>query len=159
MIPAAIKKLLARDEADLAAEIEELRQQQREYQQGLGPHIVDAHARVDQLVEESRAAFAAPFQDMRGLPDGHRHPFANALAVAFVLGSEGFAEAAHAAVDATGSYDTTPGETIAAELAKFQREISSRQLAIQRRDQASRAEAERRALDDFDRRAEQMLAD
>ena len=153
MIPAAIKKLLARDEADLDAEVATLKEEQRAYNKSLVAHVNDAHDAVDRLVNDARASFAATFGDLRNLPTDSRHPWVPGLVQTYTLASEAFAKQAHAAVDEAaraGTYDTTPPEKIAADLRKFADEIAARELALRRKVAEAEAEASKLALDRLD---------
>jgi hypothetical protein len=160
VIPAALKKLVAKDAEKLRVEVDELREQEREYRRSLGLHVEDAHRRVDGLVESARAYLDAQFTSAARIPDAIHHQVVPVLADAFVISSPEFAKTAHAAVDAAGkagAYDITRRKEIEAKLAGFQREIAARELALQRAEQTARLEVEHAAPADLDRRASEVL--
>ena len=66
----------------------------------------------------------------------------------------------HALVDEraeAGAYDPRPRSEIDAERERLAREIASRELALERREQAARLAAEKAVLDELDERASKVL--
>jgi hypothetical protein len=121
-------RLTQADPAKLAEEIASLREQQRAYRRGLGPHVEDMHAAVDALVADAQATFASAFADHRFARD-LRNPSIPGLADAFIVRQRGVREAAHGAVDQAardGRFDVTKRSEINDRLEQFRVDIASR---------------------------------
>ena len=98
---------------------------------------------------------------MGKIPDSWRHELGWQLATAYILGSDEFAKAAHAAVDRAaddGRYDKTTRAEIVARAAASERRRRALRLAAEEADleQAEAAAKARRA--EFDRRAAELDA-
>jgi hypothetical protein len=157
-----LKKLLGTDDTQLSEEIESLKSERREWERGLGMPAHVAHERVDELIVKATETFAWFFEDGgRRIPDELHHEFTPRLVAAFQLSSPEFATRAHAAVDAAtreGVYSPISASEIEDKRVSFSKQIEAREIALRRREQATRAAAEAEALAALDAEAEAVLS-
>jgi hypothetical protein len=153
MIPARLRKLVTADEEKLGREIAEF-EAERVRLKGLRLAEDEHH-----YFESQRKVWRAMVRKYVGyrLPDAIQAPAMRLVVDAWVASSDEFARDVHDHIDALAAegtvLDPTPAAEVAKRLAQIDGQIADRKIALRRRQQEARRDAEQSALDAIDAEA------
>ena len=143
------KRFGTKTDAAIRREIERLTDERRSYMRAMPPQRETAHARVDELQTDAKAALEAHILGMgyQVPPLESDHPSLAQLARLYALSRPELGEQMHRVIDKAPGYAEISQADYAKKVETWESQIAERELELKRRHRAAEAEAARAALE------------